>query len=292
MKEPKVSRSAGIIAAHRAAEASKKPEKRICYDPFARRFLPPGFTVIGEVDMDEEATLNLFKDIVPGFHEFFLARTRYIDDFLKKCIQQELEQLVILGAGYDSRAYRINGIKDRVDIFEVDHPATQKAKTEKLLQIFNEIPPQVTLVPIDFQTGNLKTSLFENGYDNTRKTLFIMEGVTMYIDQETVDKTFSFIATNSGTGSLVIFDYTFPEVIDGTYDIAEAKGWLKIADKSDEPLLFGLRNEQVERFLTERGFFDISVVTNEYFNKNYFPGPDEKRKTTPILSIAHAEVII
>ena len=76
MENEKASHSAGIIAAHRAFESSKNPDERICYDPFARRFLPPGFTVIGHYEIPEETALNMFKNLVPGFHEFFVARTK------------------------------------------------------------------------------------------------------------------------------------------------------------------------------------------------------------------------
>lgn len=212
MEAQKASRSAGIIAAHRAFESSKKPEERICYDPFAGRFLPSGFTVIGESEIPEEAALNIFKNIVPGFHEFFLARTRYIDDILKKCITDGLEQLVILGAGYDSRAYRFEELNN-IRVFEVDHPATQSVKKQKLHEIFRMLPDHVTYVPADFHKNNLQSCLSKNGYDRHLTTLFIWEGVTMYIEAEAVDETLLFISKNTGKGSSVIFDYTYNEVI-------------------------------------------------------------------------------
>ncbi len=101
MESQEASNSAAIIAAHRAFDSAKPPYERICYDPYAKQFAGPGFTVIGEVDMPEDQALELFNAIVPGFHEFFLARTRYIDDVLEKCLVNGIEQLVILGAGYD-----------------------------------------------------------------------------------------------------------------------------------------------------------------------------------------------
>lgn len=290
MNEKKASRSAGIIAAHRAIESSKNQEERICYDPFARDFLPPGFTVIGESEIPEETALNIFKDIVPGFHEFFLARTRYIDDYLQQFINKGLEQLVILGAGYDSRAYRFDELKNRVKIFELDHPATQNMKKEKLIEIFQMLPDHVTYVPVDFHKQNLQSCLFESGYDSHMKTLFIWEGVTMYVEAGAVDETLLFISKNSGNGSAVIFDYTYPEVLAGTYDRKEAKEWLKITEKSDEPLLFGIETGHIEQFLAERGFCNIAGITSEYVNDNYFIGVNKGRESTPILSIAHAEI--
>ncbi len=292
MRKQTASRSAGIVAAHRAIESSKKPEERICYDPFARRFLPPNFTVIGESEMPEETALTVFKDMVPGIHEFLLARTRYIDESLEESIKTGLEQLVILGAGYDSRAYRFDDLKHKVKIFEVDYPATQDVKKDKLHEIFQTLPDHVTFVPVDFQKENLHPRLSESGYDSHLKTLFICEGVTMYIDQEAVNKTLSFVSKNSGKGSSIIFDYTYPEVIDGTYERKEAKAWLKITQKSAEPLLLGFREELVEQYLVERGFCNIFSRTSEYFNDNYFTGRNKDREATPILSIVHAEIVV
>jgi len=290
MEAEKTSHSAGIIAAHRAIESSKSPEERICYDPFAERFLPPGFTVIGAYDIPGEVALKLFQDLVPGFHEFFIARTRYIDDYLVEFIKKGLEQLVILGAGYDSRAYRLGGLKNKVSIFEVDHPATQRVKKEKLLEIFQVLPDQVSYVPVDFHKDNLQSCLSENGYDRHLTTLFIWEGVTMYVAPEGVDETLAFISQNTGKGSAVIFDYTYHEVVTGTYERKEAQEWLRIAKKSDEPLLFGIRKGQTEPFLSERNFFHINIITNDYFNDTYFIGVNHGRESTPILRIAHAEI--
>lgn len=291
METQKSSRSAGIIAAHRAIESSKNPEERVCYDPFARNFVPSGFTVIGETEIPEEMALKIFQDIVPGFHDFFVARTRYIDDYLHKCLSNGLEQLVILGAGYDSRAYRFEELKTGVKVFEVDHPATQKRKKEKLVEIFQELPKHVTYIPVDFQNDRLHSSLSENGYDNHLKTLFIWEGVTMYIDTMAVDGTLSFISQNVGKESSVIFDYTYSEVISGIYDRREAIEWLKIAEKSNEPLLFGIKKDEINHFLRERNFCNISSVTSDYFNDNYFSGINKDRESTPILSVAHAEIV-
>lgn len=291
MEAHKASRSAGIIAAHRAFESSKNPEERICHDPFAGRFLPSGFTVIGESEIPEETALNIFKNMVPGFHEFFLARTRYIDDCLQKYITDGLEQLVILGAGYDSRAYRFDELNN-IRIFEVDHPATQSVKREKLHEIFQMLPDNVTYVPADFHKTNLQSCMSENGYERHLKTLFIWEGVTMYIEPEAVDETLSFISQNTGKGSSVIFDYTYHEVVSGNHERKEAKEWLKITGKSGEPLLFGIRIGELEQFLSERGFCNIRNITNDHFNNNYFVGINKGRESTPILSIAHAEVKI
>ena len=290
MKNQKPSRSAGIIAAHRAIESSRDENQRICYDPFARDFLPPGFTVIGPHDISEQEALALFKAIVPGFHEFFIARTRYIDDYLQDRIDKGLEQLVILGAGYDSRAYRFDALVHQTKVFEVDHPATQDAKKARVLERFKALPAHVSYIPVDFIEEDFQAGLFANGYDRQLKTLFIWEGVTMYVDSDTVEKTLDFIANNVGNGSSLIFDYTYPEVLAGTFERKEAKEWLQITQGSDEPLLFGIDQDNIEKFLTDRGFSNVVSVSSEYFNRVYFTGMNQGRESTPVLSIALAQI--
>jgi methyltransferase (TIGR00027 family) len=290
MDENSASRSAGIIAAHRAFDALRAAHKRICNDTYARDLMPDGFTVIGQSDLPEEVAINLFKDLVPGFHEFFLARSRYIDEYLQHCLDNGLEQLVILGAGYDSRAYRFSGLTN-LNVFEVDHLNTQLVKKQKVRAIFHSLPGYVRYVPADIQQEHLQSILIENGYDHRRKTLFILEGLTMYLNATTVDETLLFISRHSGTGSSVIFDYTFDDVLNRKVERREAKAWLAIAEDSNEPLLFGICSEGIEKYLMKRGFHKISSITSDYLNRKYYRGKDEGREATPILAIVHAETI-
>ena len=97
---------------------------------------------------------------------FLTVRERHIDEYLKTCLAHGVQQVVILGAGYDARAYRFDEFKRGVKVFEVDHPATQQAKLKKLAKIFGGVPQYVTYVPIDFNTQTLEQRLRECGYDD------------------------------------------------------------------------------------------------------------------------------
>ena len=99
---------------------------------------------------------------------------------MKKSIDEGLEQLVILGAGYDSRPYRIDGLNE-IRVFEVDHPDTQAVKIEKIKEIFGSLPHHVVYIPADLASDDFVQRLLDRGYDRSRKTLFIMEGVIFYI---------------------------------------------------------------------------------------------------------------
>ncbi|MDY9922265.1 class I SAM-dependent methyltransferase [Methanobacterium sp.] len=215
---------------------------------------------------------------------------RYFDDFAKKLIENGLEQLVIFGAGYDTRAYRIEELKEKVKVFEVDHPGTQIFKMEKIKEIFGSIPEHVVFVPVDFEKETFSEKLFSKGYNRSLKTLFIMEGLIMYITPKSVAETLSFIAENSGKGSAMIFDY-FPEsVVVGTNKLKIAQDIRNFAIQQGEPLQFGIKDGELEEFLSTFGFSNIQNVTSEDYKKAYFHGKNENRNVCELLYFAHATI--
>src|SRR5512145_2784501 len=124
------------IAMQRFAESAKAEDERICYDPYAIHFIRPEIIEFGIKHPEEaKAKVEQVEKLFPGLSGSIMARVRYFDDFVKKSINEGLEQLVILGAGYDTRAYRLDDIKNDVKVFEVDHPNTQSFKIEKIKEI-------------------------------------------------------------------------------------------------------------------------------------------------------------
>ena len=214
------------------------------------------------------------------------ARARYFDDFVKKSVNEGLEQLVILGAGYDTRAYRIEGLED-VKVFEVDHPDTQHFKIKKIKEIFGSTSDNVVYVPVDFETQALNQDLFEE-YDSLKRTLFVMEGLIYYLSPKSVDQILSFIVGNSSNGSIILFDYFHQCVIDETCEVG--KIFRHYAEPVGETLKFGLKEETVEKFLIERGFSNIENVTSEDYKKAYFQGINENREICSQVYFAHAVV--
>ena len=202
MKREGSSLTALGIAAVRALEAERKPGDRVCYDPYARSFLPTWFYYLVKI-----FTVTGYAEWRgPGVQGFFVARVRYIDDYLKQCVNDGIGQLVILGAGFDSRAYRFGELLKGIKVIEVDHPATQATKKKKLVKILGELPNNLLFISMDFTKDALEEALPKGGYDESAKTLFIWEGVTEYLNLEAVKGTLSFIVKHSGPESSVIFD--------------------------------------------------------------------------------------
>jgi methyltransferase (TIGR00027 family) len=289
------SKTAVIVAGHRFDESQKPEEERICYDPYAVHFVTPELRQLNKDPLKAKAMLESLGNIgtlLLGMSNSTRARVRYFDDFVKASIDKGQEQLVILGAGYDTRAYRIEGLngKSNIRVFEVDHPITQKAKIEKIKEIFGQLPDHVVYVPIDLMTENLGEKLLRNGYDKTKQTLFIMEGLLMYLKPNAVDEILSIIIENSGKASSIIFDYYPQSVVDGSSELEIGRITHDYLAQIGEPLLFGIKDGMVGEFLMERGFSRVCNVTSEDYKKAYFHGANKDRPVCSLISFAHAVV--
>jgi methyltransferase (TIGR00027 family) len=271
LKEPNP--TAELTASHRAAESLKPETERICDDPYAIHFLSLATLEIVKDPVKLKAFSQQVGPLAQAMGTLIRLRVRYFDDFLKKSLKEGLEQLVILGAGYDTRAYRIEGLKENVKVFEVDHPHTQHFKIEKIREIFGFTPEHVTYVPADLETQTLNQSLFSAGYNRSKKTLFLMEGLICYLTPETVDGILSFIVENSGKGSIVLFDYHEESVVNGTCE--EGRILQKYFEQVGESFKFGIEEGKIEEFLLKRGFSDITNVSSEDYKINCFKEMNE-----------------
>jgi methyltransferase (TIGR00027 family) len=280
--------TAMTIAWARWEESQKPEEERICYDPYAASFISPDALEWAAKNPDKVKAVREQRDhFLPGIQNSIVARVRFFDDFVAISLANGLRQLVILGAGYDTRAHRMEGLK-RIKVFEVDHPDTQEMKLEMIQKIFGRLLGHVVYVPVDLTTEDLSFNLLEKGYDKSKKTLFLMEGLLYYLSPSVVDRILSVIVRNSCKGSSILLDYFPPSLTEGT---DETGRFLKISlEKSGTPLQFGLEEGMVESFLTERGFSQVHNVTSEDYKKAYFHGANKDRDVCNLLSFVHAVV--
>lgn len=285
MKQKQSSRSAEGVALIRAIEAQKPETERICYDPYARALIPGGISYfLNKLVINS----GIYERIAPGATAFIIIRERYIDDFLKASLVEGLEQVVILGAGFDTRAYRIQGI-EKTRVFEVDHPATQVEKLKRLKRVIDPLPSHVTFVPVDFNTQQLSERMQSSGYNEQAKTLFIWQGVTYFLTREGVDSTLAFIANHSGAGSAVIFDYCYNETLNDTRR-GYGKMMRQAARVSGEAYLFGVAQGKIEPFMTQRGFHHIHDAPIEDLKPLYFTGSNAWRVLPTGIAIVSARV--
>ena len=262
MKPDSAIGSALAAAAVRAIESYHPKEKRLFEDCFARRFLPPvwrGIIELLRLPGLGTAVLAMRERQFPGAMGNVFCRTRFIDDALQDALREGIEQVVILGAGYDSRAYRIRGI-EQASVFEVDHPAPQARKKARLQQLFRTIPSHVTFVPIDFDRQALEDAMAATTFRTDTQTFFIWEGVTQYITAEAVDATFRCVSCTAATGSKIVFTYIHRGIIDGSTRSDLDQKIVSAVQRFGMPWVFGLDPTEVSQYLAVRGLKLIEDV--------------------------------
>ena len=273
MHRNQTSLTAAGIAVTRAIESEKPEGERICNDPYARQFVPGWLYALTAFFIK----IGYAEWRGPGVVEYIVVRDRFIDDVLQDFLKGGLQQLVILGAGYDSRAYRIEGLKDRVRLFEVDHPATQADKLARVRKIFGTVPAHVAYVAVDFNTQTLEQRLAESGYDPGLSTLFIWQGVTMYLSREAVDSILDFVVQHAGPGSAIVFDYLYRSLLDGVQKQNEIANMRRYRFMTGEGLTFGIPAGVISSFLEERGFAEVKDVNAEDLKAAYCTGKNAGR---------------
>lgn len=295
MKQGKPSFSAEVMAFYRAAESAKPEAERLYYDPFARGFLRTPLRLLTRSRLLTGLIIWFFTERwIPGGVGVVLARSRYVDDRLGDCLAEGIGQLVILGAGYDSRAYRSGVFRGDVKVFEVDHPATQKAKIRKLIDSLGSLPRHVVYAPIDMMAEAPGEGLLERGYNSSLKTLFICEGVSYYLSAKAVDEILAFVANNSAVGSSIVFDYFVQTSADEARKSMISRWRLERIARSGrrtgEPVLFRMQPESVGEFLSVRGFQMRANVTAQELKRLYFKDKNQRRPVSPHLAVVYATV--
>jgi methyltransferase (TIGR00027 family) len=267
-----ISRTCIYVAAGRAIGA-REPDPTVRNpDDLAERLL--GDPAALDVDLPIVRALGLSYDDAMSQPEvvntvrMMMIRTRFIDAALERAIAEGATQLIILGAGFDSHAYRYGKLLEHVRVFEVDRAATQALKRDRVRASLGDEPPNVTYVAIDFQHEDLGDVLARHGYDRTQRTFFIMEGVTMYVEEEGVRRTLQFVGDHPA-GSGIVFDFVPRAMIEMLAKIdlnnvpAAARPYLqRFLDLiKDEPWVFGIPLGTEASFLGEFGLEVREVLT-------------------------------
>jgi len=242
--------------------------------PMERKMLA-GDQAIKALERDYREAIKDYQDPITGMN---LIRTRFFDERLQHAVSGGAAQVVILGAGYDSRAYRMRELLKAVRVFEVDYGPTQEYKKRRVREIFGCLPPNVIYVSIDFTREKLADVLVMAGYRSDQMTFFIWEGVTQYIPEDAIRSTLRFVATQSAPGSSIVLDGKHKSFID----------WVKANIASPERVPQALRPLLHFRkgwlILANLGYLDFPTDENGSFSRasgstlaNYFRRMGRKR---------------
>ena len=229
---------------------------------------------LADLDLDDaggriERSRRLFLHV--------LARTRAIDDTVRESLRGGATQVVILGAGYDSRAYRMQGPLRGATVFEVDLPPMQELKKLRVREVLGRAPDNVVFVPVDLATEDLGPALRKAGYRRDCKTVFVWEGVSMYLAERDVDTTLRFVAENSAPGSTIVFDYMSERAVRGDHDDALLKQRLAQLARWGEPFVFGLPIGEARAFVERRGLTVAADLGPQEITRRYLTRDDGTR---------------
>jgi len=198
-----------------------------------------------------------------------LARTRLIDDTLRQAVNDGASQVVILGSGYDSRAYRFPQLLRSAKVFEVDFPPTQEYKKLRVREVLGQAPKNVVFVPIDFSKDDLGVVLRAAGYRPERKTVFIWEGVTYYIPESGVEATLHFVADHSPAGSVIVFDYEYERAVRGKHNDQILKEIYTRLANWGEPHIFGMPDDSAKEFVIKNGLTVVADLGPAELTRRY-----------------------
>jgi methyltransferase (TIGR00027 family) len=250
--ERKGSSTAGYTCFSRACATREKDERFRGPDHLAEIFLPPIPQILFNVPFLRELCMrSLFPT---GIHEYVTARTQLFDEVFLDALDRGFPQVVLLGAGMDTRALRFEDRNRGTMIFELDIDATQRHKREVYERKKTALPKSLVFVSIDFNKQRLADVLSEAGYRQGQQTLFLWEGVTMYLEAEAVDGTLAFIHSSAAEGSIVAFDYVRASVLRRENTLYGEKATYGTVARANEGWVFGIEDGAIEGFLAERGF--------------------------------------
>jgi methyltransferase (TIGR00027 family) len=268
----KASRTAAYNCFSRACATREKDPRFRGPDTLAEVILPPfPRWMLDFVPLRKYLMHRMFP---PGIYEYVYARTKVFDAAFLRALEEHFSQIVLLGAGFDTRALRFADHNQGTKIFELDAPTTQSPK----LRIFRKkkiaIPSELIFASIDFDTQDIFTILSQAGYQDGAQTLFLWEEVCMYLTAQAVDDTLNFVHTHASPASQIIFDYIYASVIRQENRYYGEQGIFATVAQTGEDWTFGLEEGEIEPFLAAHGFEMLAHYTPIELEHHYLTAED------------------
>jgi methyltransferase (TIGR00027 family) len=241
----------------RASETTRAEDERIIDDPYARRFLRPA----GRAALTAWTAARTASGFIDRTGAAFVAcRHRFIDDHLLAALEAGAEQVVLLGAGYDARAYRFSEQLAGRPVFEVDLAATSRRKAGIIEKNRKHFPDaNVHRVEIDFEAQSLSDTLVAAGFRNGARTFVVWEGVIPYLTRAAIKSTVGELHALCGDGSMLALDSWF--VVDEPGPMGSARraapGAIALIG---EPVTFAMHPEDMPDFLRRLGYEVVDLA--------------------------------
>jgi methyltransferase (TIGR00027 family) len=251
-----------------AVEQNEPPGRRLVDDDLADLFLPASLRLLVGATRWGPARRLMIRGSEftgPGLWVNMACRKRFIDDKLKDSLD-DIDAVVILGAGLDTRAYRLTR-QVRIPVFEVDLPVNIAMKAKTVRRVLGELPLSVRLAALDFQHDDLLTSLSEHGYHTDYRAFFVCEGVTQYLTEDGVRRTLEGLRA-AAPGSRLVFTYVRRDFIDGT-NLYGTRTLYRNTRQRHQLWQFGLEPDEVAGFIGDYGWRLVEQAGPDAFVQRY-----------------------
>lgn len=264
-----------------AIEQLEVPERRLVDDDLAESFLPGRLRALVRLARFGPLRRMLIAASDrsgPGLWASVVCRKRYIDEKVSDPVS-EIDAVVILGSGLDTRPYRIARYSD-LPVYELDQPVNIERKTAAVHRALGGVPASVHLAGVDFEHDNVMSALADNGFGDSGRTLFIWEGVTQYLTPEALHRTFEQLRAVT-PGSRLIFTYVRQDFIDGT-NLHGAEAVYRRFRRRSQIWKSGLEPERVEEILRGYGWRVLEQVGPSYYRDLYIRPTGRTISASPI----------
>lgn len=270
--EKTTSRTAAMTCMSRAASYLESNRNYHSDDHIAVKILPRFIRVLFHISPVRNLLVRFFAPL--GVYEYVIARTKYIDAVFEKALADEFDQILLFGAGYDTRAFRFKDKAQHTRIFELDELHTQQAKIKQLKKRNLSIPSNLVFIAIDFEKESLSEKLDMAEFQKGQRNLFILEGLLMYLEPDSVQETFRIIREYGSTGNRVVFDYIQASVLRHENTLYGEAQLVKSVHKAGEPWRFGIEPGEIESFAGAQGFEVIDHNCARELEMIYFQDKD------------------
>jgi methyltransferase (TIGR00027 family) len=273
-----------------AVEQNEPPDRRLVDDDLANLFLPAPLRAL--VAATRVATIRRLmirgsEFTGPGLWVNMACRKHFIDDKLAEALDT-IDAVVILGAGFDTRPYRLTR-RVRIPVFEVDLPVNIARKAKAVRRALGDPPLSVRLVALDFERDDLLTALAEHGYHTDYRAFFICEGVTQYLTEDGVRRTLAGLRA-AAPGSRFVFTYVRRDFIDGT-NLYGTRTLYRNTRERQQLWQFGLQPDEVAGFIGEYGWRLLEQAGPDEFVQRYVEPTGRKLDASQLEWSAYAEKI-
>jgi methyltransferase (TIGR00027 family) len=262
------SKTAVMTAAARALHR-EEPPPRVLDDHLAQGLAGDEGASITERLRDELSAQELLS-----FARWMAVRARLVEDVVEREAFTGTRQYGILGAGLDSFAYRRPDLLLRMRVFEVDHPASQAWKRERLAELGVSLPVNLVFAPVDFETQTLRDGLLAAGFDFAEAAVFSWIGVTMFLTLTAIEATLETVAA-CPPGSRIVLTYNPPLSALADRELAMQSRVSRLAGEMDEPFISLFTPAEAEALLRGCGFGEVEHFGPVEAIRTYFPGRPE-----------------